>query len=160
MQRRNFLKACVAALLAPAALVKAEETPKVVVTDDGWNPNPGPGLLCDCRTLSKQELREILERTAKLPQPDTSKLNDLFVSPEAMEEMRLWGCDQMDEQTRREILLARDHGIVSEAAVQKVFGIGEPRRAGFYGWEEHNVDLSLAMMDREAAKRILKADFQ
>lgn len=36
------------------------------------------------------------------------KLTDLFVSPEATEEMRAWGVDQIDEITRREIYQAAD----------------------------------------------------
>lgn len=36
------------------------------------------------------------------------KLTDLYVSPEAMEDMRDWGVDQIDEITRREIYTAAD----------------------------------------------------
>jgi len=36
------------------------------------------------------------------------KLTDLYVSPEAMEDMRDWGVDQVDEFTRREIFTAAD----------------------------------------------------
>jgi hypothetical protein len=44
-------------------------------------------------------------------------LTDLYVSPEAMEDIRNWGVDQVDEVTRREIYTAGD-GIVN-----RVFGI-------------------------------------
>ena len=47
MKRRSFLKGCVAVLFSPLALVKGKETPKVVIVDDGWNPNPGPNVLGD-----------------------------------------------------------------------------------------------------------------
>jgi hypothetical protein len=46
-------------------------------------------------------------------------LTDLFVSPEAMEDLRNWGVDQVDEITRREIYTAGD----GDNAVNRVFGI-------------------------------------
>jgi hypothetical protein len=45
------------------------------------------------------------------------KLTDLFFSPEALEDIRNWGLDQVDEVTRREIYLANDGGIT------RVFGV-------------------------------------
>ncbi len=44
-------------------------------------------------------------------------LTDLYVSPEAMEDIRNWGVDQVDETTRREIYTAAD------GAVNRVFGV-------------------------------------
>ena len=44
-------------------------------------------------------------------------LTDLYVSPEAMEDIRNWGLDQIDETTRREIYVAAD------GSVNRVFGI-------------------------------------
>lgn len=44
-------------------------------------------------------------------------LTDLYVSPEAMEDIRNWGIDQVDEITRREIYTAAD------GSVNRVFGI-------------------------------------
>ena len=44
-------------------------------------------------------------------------LTDLYVSPEAMEDIRSWGIDQLDEITRREIYLAAD------GSVNRIFGI-------------------------------------
>jgi len=44
-------------------------------------------------------------------------LTDLYVSPEAMEDIRSWGIDQIDEVTRREIYLAAD------GSVNRVFSI-------------------------------------
>ena len=44
-------------------------------------------------------------------------LTDLYVSPEAMEDIRSWGLDQIDEVTRREIYLAAD------GSVNRVFSI-------------------------------------
>ena len=45
------------------------------------------------------------------------KLSDLFVSPEAMEDIRNWGVDQVDEVTRREIYVAND------GAINRIFGV-------------------------------------
>lgn len=47
------------------------------------------------------------------------QLTDLYVSPEAMEDLRNWGIDQVDEVTRREIYVADDGG----GAVNRVFGV-------------------------------------
>ena len=44
-------------------------------------------------------------------------LTDLYVSPEAMEDIRNWGIDQVDEVTRREIYTAAD------GTLNRVFGI-------------------------------------
>ncbi len=44
-------------------------------------------------------------------------LTDLYVSPEAMEDIRNWGVDQVDEVTRREIYTADD------GAINRVFGV-------------------------------------
>lgn len=44
-------------------------------------------------------------------------LTDLYVSPEAMEDIRSWGLDQIDETTRREIYIAAD------GTLNRVFGI-------------------------------------
>ncbi|NDB60513.1 hypothetical protein EB001_19005, partial [bacterium] len=44
-------------------------------------------------------------------------LTDLYVSPEAMEDIRSWGLDQIDEVTRREIYTAAD------GTLNRVFGI-------------------------------------
>ena len=47
------------------------------------------------------------------------RLTDLYVSPEAMEDLRNWGVDQVDEVTRREIYVADD----GSGAVNRVFGV-------------------------------------
>jgi len=44
-------------------------------------------------------------------------LTDLYISPEAMEDIRNWGLDQVDEITRREIYVAGD------GTLNRVFGI-------------------------------------
>jgi hypothetical protein len=44
-------------------------------------------------------------------------LTDLYISPEAMEDIRNWGMDQVDEITRREIYVADD------GSINRVFGV-------------------------------------
>jgi hypothetical protein len=44
-------------------------------------------------------------------------LTDLYLSPEAMEDIRNWGLDQVDELTRREIYVAAD------GTLNRVFGV-------------------------------------
>lgn len=46
------------------------------------------------------------------------KLTDLFVSPEATEDMRNWNVDQVDEVTRREIFVSEN-----ENALNRIFGV-------------------------------------
>lgn len=46
-----------------------------------------------------------------------SKLTDLFLSPEALEDIRNWGVDQVDEMTRREIYTAAD------GSINRIFGV-------------------------------------
>lgn len=45
-------------------------------------------------------------------------LTDLYISPEAMEDIRNWNVDQVDEITRREIMLAQ-----GENALTRIFGV-------------------------------------
>jgi len=47
------------------------------------------------------------------------RLTDVYLSPEALEDIRNWGVDQVDEVTRREIYQASDDG----AAITRVFGV-------------------------------------
>lgn len=106
MKRRGFLKAAVVALFAPLVLVKtAKVEPVVEALPEGeaidWvlKYAKDPRLSIVTRTMDKMnkgavddlfadEYKVVDERTAKLPQPDTSKLKDLYVSPEAMDDFR------------------------------------------------------------------------
>jgi len=45
------------------------------------------------------------------------RLTDLYVSPEALEDIRNWNVDQVDEVTRREIFLAED------GTLSRIFGV-------------------------------------
>jgi len=47
------------------------------------------------------------------------KLTDIYLSPEALEDIRNWGLDQVDEVTRREIYQAGDDG----SAITRIFGV-------------------------------------
>jgi len=47
------------------------------------------------------------------------RLTDLYVSPEALEDVRNWGLDQVDEVTRREIYTASEGG----APITSIFGV-------------------------------------
>ena len=46
-------------------------------------------------------------------------LSDVYLSPEALEDIRNWGLDHIDEGTRREIYLAGD----GDAVITRVFGV-------------------------------------
>lgn len=47
------------------------------------------------------------------------RLTDMYVSPEALEDIRNWGLDQVDEVTRREIYTATADG----APITRIFGV-------------------------------------
>jgi len=48
-----------------------------------------------------------------------AQLTDLYVSPEAIEDIRNWGLDQVDEITRREIYVAND----GAGSLTRIFGV-------------------------------------
>ena len=47
------------------------------------------------------------------------RLSDVYCSPEAIEDIRNWGIDQLDEVSRREIYVADDKG----PAITRIFGV-------------------------------------
>lgn len=47
------------------------------------------------------------------------RLTDLYVSPEALEDVRNWGMDQVDPVTRREIYVSTENG----APITRIFGV-------------------------------------
>jgi hypothetical protein len=47
------------------------------------------------------------------------RLTDLYLSPEAIEDIRNWGVDQLDEVSRREIYVAADNG----PAITRIFNV-------------------------------------
>ena len=48
-----------------------------------------------------------------------ARLTDMFLSPEALEDIRNWGIDQIDEVTSREIHTSADEG----GAITRIFGV-------------------------------------
>ena len=48
------------------------------------------------------------------------KLTDMYLSPEAMEDIRNWNVDQIDEVTRREIFVSGDD---DDAVMNRIFGV-------------------------------------
>lgn len=49
----------------------------------------------------------------------TGRLTDLFLSPEAIEDVRNWGLDQLDDTSRREVYQSADNG----APITRIFGV-------------------------------------
>ena len=49
----------------------------------------------------------------------TGRLTDLFLSPEAIEDVRNWGIDQLDEVSRREVYQSADNG----TPLTRIFGV-------------------------------------
>jgi hypothetical protein len=49
----------------------------------------------------------------------TGRLTDLYMSPEAIEDIRNWGIDQLDEVSRREVYQAASDG----APMTRIFGV-------------------------------------
>jgi hypothetical protein len=94
------------------------------MNDDGWHtllaagydrnivvsdPNASAGQFTK-RLVSLMKL--VMRRNAGGNSGSTNrgKLTNLFVSPEAIEDIRNWGVDQADDLTRREIFVADDEG--------------------------------------------------
>jgi hypothetical protein len=120
MKRRNFLKGLVALALAPvAALSKEDSSPAKL--DKNW------------KDLSEDEVghftKEILldQYRPVYVSKEAAAIHGLPVGPEVIEDIRNWGVDQIDEQTRREILDAHSNGFVSD---QTVLNTTKPNRNG------------------------------
>lgn len=92
------------------------------LNDDGWHTVLTAGadrniLVFDINAAAGQFtkrlislLKTTMRRNAGGNSTSTNRgtLTDLYVSPEAMEDIRNWGIDQVDEVTRREIHVAQD----------------------------------------------------
>jgi hypothetical protein len=65
-------------------------------------------------------LKSVMRRNAGGNSASISRgrLTDIYLSPEALEDIRNWGIDIVDETTRREIYVASDDG-----AITRIFGI-------------------------------------
>lgn len=59
--------------------------------------------------------------------PNKSKLTDLYVSPESIEDMRNWGVDIVDEFTRREIFVSAEGSFtrIFNVNLHDIFELGE-----------------------------------
>ncbi len=101
------------------------------LNDDGWHTvltaaadrnimvfdaNASPGQFTK-RLISL--MKTVMRRNAggNSTSANRGRLTDLYVSPEALEDIRNWGIDQVDEVTRREIYVAQD------GAFNRVFNV-------------------------------------
>ena len=113
------------------------------MNDDGWHVVLGAGvdrniLVYDNDAAAGQFTKRLvsLMKTVMMRNGggnstslDGFNLTDLFLSPEAMEDIRNWNVDQIDEVTRREIFTAGD-GVMSRIygvnlQVLREFGVGQ-----------------------------------
>jgi hypothetical protein len=103
------------------------------MNDDGWHTLLSAGvdrniLVYDADAAAGQFTKRLVSlmktvmrrngggNTASL---NRGRLTDVYLSPEALEDIRNWGVDQVDEVTRREIFQAAD----GSASLTRVFGI-------------------------------------
>lgn len=115
--------------------------------DDGWrsiisagkaNLDGGDTIVSDSTAAAGEFTKKLvsLMKTAmrrnaggNSTSPTRGRLTDLFVSPEAIEDMRNWDVDQVDEVTRREIYTADDNSISRVMSVNIVdldeLGVGQ-----------------------------------
>lgn len=103
------------------------------INDDGWQTILAAGvdrnlLVYDADATEgvfTKRLVSLLQNTMRRNSGGNSgsggrgRLTDLYVSPEALEDVRNWGMDQVDEVTRREIYKAEDNG----APITSIFGV-------------------------------------
>lgn len=101
------------------------------MNDDGWHTLLAAGsdrniLVFDSNAAAGQFtkrlislLKTVMRRNGGGNSTSTgrSTLTDLYVSPEALEDIRNWGMDQVDEITRREIWVAQD------GTINRIFGV-------------------------------------
>jgi len=103
------------------------------INDDGWHTLLAAGvdrniLVYDADAAAGQFtkrvvslLKSVMRRNAggNSGSLNRGRLTDLWLSPEALEDIRNWGLDQVDEVTRREIYMAGDDG----GSLTRVFGV-------------------------------------
>lgn len=103
------------------------------MNDDGWNTLLAAGvdrniLVYDGDAVAGMFtkrlvslLQNVMRRNAggNTGSSNRGRLTDLYVSPEALSDVRSWGIDQIDETTRREIYTATDGG----APITRIFGV-------------------------------------
>ena len=103
------------------------------INDDGWHTLLAAGvdrniLVYDADASAGQFtkrlvslLKSVMRRNAggNGGSLNRGRLTDLWLSPEALEDIRNWGLDQVDELTRREIYMAGDN----DGVITRVFGV-------------------------------------
>ena len=103
------------------------------INDDGWHTLLAAGvdrniLVYDADASQGQFtkrlvslLKSVMRRNAggNTGSLNRGRLTDLWLSPEALEDIRNWGLDQVDELTRREIYMAGDN----DGVITRVFGV-------------------------------------
>ena len=103
------------------------------INDDGWHTLLAAGvdrniLVYDADASAGQFtkrlvslLKSVMRRNAggNTGSLNRGRLTDLWLSPEALEDIRNWGLDQVDELTRREIYMAGDN----DGVITRVFGV-------------------------------------
>lgn len=102
------------------------------INDDGWHVLLAAGtdrnvMVYDADAAAGQFtkrlvslMKSVMRRNAGGNSASVSRgrLTDIYLSPEALEDIRNWGVDIVDETTRREIYVASDDG-----AITRIFGI-------------------------------------
>lgn len=103
------------------------------MNDDGWHTLLAAGVDrnivvfdsdADAGQFTKRLvslLKTVMRRNGGGNSASTNRgmLTDLYVSPEAVEDIRNWGIDQVDEVTRREIYVAGD----GSGSLNRIFGV-------------------------------------
>jgi hypothetical protein len=111
MDRRGFLGVCLGALAIPFIGTKKAKPQPIEVY--GWAEH-GFAVLDNSKILQcdfdYDESVDACKKAMRNTPPsgnftDREKLKDLYISPEAIEDIRNWGVDQIDETTRKEIML-------------------------------------------------------
>jgi len=141
MKRRGFLKGLAALALAPLAVASKAAAPEPLPAHTIPNPD-GPVHLGPYTkkavALAKQAMRRMetsSDSAAKAAAEMREALTDLYISPEVMEDIRKWGADQIDEETRRAVLLANDNGIVSDETAYRAVAMKGPLVCSAWGYD-------------------------
>ena len=96
------------------------------LNDDGWHTliaaAVGNGRVVDAAAgagvLTKRLLTSLMTGIKRLAGGRESKVTDLYLSPEALADIRNWGEDEIDNLTRREVFTSRN-----EAVLPNIFGM-------------------------------------
>lgn len=103
------------------------------INDDGWHTILAAGvdrniLVYDAdatQGMFSKRLVSLLQNTMRRNSGGNTgsagrgRLTDLYVSPEALEDVRNWGMDQLDEVSRREVYVSTENG----APITRIFGV-------------------------------------